>query len=318
MSNRYRAKNGDSDLFQRFEGNPILAAEDWPYPANTVFNPGATTVNGKTLLLVRVEDKRGFSHLTKAVSEDGRTNWQIDPSPTLIRDQDFQEERWGLEDPRVIWLEDQEKYGITYTSFSPGGPQVSLAMTEDFKTFDRKGTLVPPEDKDSSLFPRKFDERYVLIHRPIVKREAHIWISLSPDLVHWGEHRILIPARGGWWDCHRVGLGPPPIETPEGWLIIYHGVRETAAGSLYRVGFALLDLAEPWKLIRRSEEWVFGPKAEYEFIGDVPGVVFPTGSVIDKEANELIIYYGAADTTVAMAYADLKEVIDYVRSCPAP
>ncbi len=308
-------RNGSRNLFQRYRGNPILSANNWPYPVNTVFNPGATTINGETLLLVRAEDYRGFSHLTAARSKDGKTNWQVDASPTLSSSADNQEEIWGLEDSRIVWLVDEKIYAITYTSFSGGGPQVSLAMTEDFKNFERKGTLVPPEDKDAALFPKKFMDRYVLIHRPIVKGEAHIWMSFSPDLIHWGEHRILIPTRGGLWDTHRVGLGTQPIETPEGWLIIYHGIRGTAAGKLYRMGLALLDLEKPWELIKRSEEWVMGPKAEYEFLGDVPGVVFPTGAVLEKEKNELRIYYGAADTYVCLATADLNEVLDYLKSC---
>jgi len=308
-------RNGSRNLFQRYGGNPIFTADNWPYPVNTVFNPGATTINGETLLLVRVEDYRGFSHLTAARSKDGITDWKVDASPTLSSSSNNQEEKWGLEDPRIIWLADEKKYAITYTSFSGGGPQISLAMTEDYKNFERKGTLVPPEDKDSALFPKRFMGRYILMHRPIVKGEAHIWMSFSPDLIHWGEHRILIPTRGGLWDCHRVGLGTQPIETSEGWLIIYHGIRGTAAGKLYRMGLALLDLEKPWELIKRSEEWVMGPKAEYEFVGDVPGVVFPTGAVLDKEKNELRIYYGAADTSVCLATANLNEVIDYIMNC---
>jgi len=111
-------------------------------------------------------------------------------------------------------------------------------------------------------------------------------------------------------------LGTQPIETSEGWLLIYHGVRQTAAGALYRVGLALLDLDAPWKVIKRSQEWVFGPKEPYEFIGDVAGVVFPTGAVIDKEKNELRLYYGAADSTVCVAFADMKEILDYLKRCP--
>lgn len=315
MKDINNTRNGSRNLFQRYRGNPLLSANNWPYPVNTVFNPGATTINGETLLLVRVEDYRGFSHLTAARSKDGKTNWQVDASPTLSSSADNQEEIWGLEDSRIVWFVDEKIYAITYTSFSGGGPQVSLAMTEDFITFERKGTLVPPEDKDAALFPKKFKDRYILIHRPIVKGEAHIWMSFSPDLIHWGEHRILIPTRGGLWDNNRVGLGTQPIETSEGWLIIYHGIRGTAAGKLYRMGLALLDLEKPWELIKRSEEWVMGPKAEYEFLGDVPGVVFPTGAVLDKEKNELRIYYGAADTYVCLATADLNEVLDYLKSC---
>jgi len=256
---------------------------------------------------------RGFSHLTLAKSADGYTNWQIATKPSLIPDKAFHEEQWGIEDPRIVWLEDQKQYAVTYVSFSRGGPVVSLAMTKDFTSFHRMGCLMPPEDKDAALFPRKIGNRYVLIHRPIIRGEAHIWISFSPDLKYWGEHHIILPVRPGWWDNHRVGLGPPPIETPEGWLIIYHGVRITASGSLYRVGAALLDLNDPRKIIHRSDSWIFGPEQDYEYIGDVPGVTFPTGVIVDHSKDEIRLYYGAADKTVAVATGRMSELLDSLK-----
>jgi predicted GH43/DUF377 family glycosyl hydrolase len=304
------------ELFRRYEANPILTPEMWPYPTNAVFNPGAARLNTETLLLVRVEDMRGFSHLTVARSPDGFTNWEIDPKPTLEADQSSREERWGLEDPRIVWLEEQKQFGITYVSFSEGGPVVSLAITKNFKTFARLGALLPPEDKDACLLPRRFKGRFALIHRPIVRGEAHMWISFSPDLKHWGDHRALIMTRAGYWDCHRVGLACQPIETQKGWLVFYHGVRITAAGAIYRLGLALLDLEEPWKVLRRSDEWVLGPREPYERIGDVSDVVFPTGAVVHKETDQLHLYYGAADTAVAVATTNISGCIDYIMSCP--
>lgn len=304
------------DLFKRYGGNPILTPQQWPYPANAVFNAAAAKLNTETLLLIRVEDMRGFSHLTVARSTDGFTNWQIDARPTLKADESSLEEKWGLEDPRIVWLEEQKQYAVTYVSFSEGGPVVSLAITKNFKTFARLGALLPPEDKDACLFPRRFDGRFALIHRPIVRGEAHIWLSFSPDLKHWGDHKLLIMTRAGYWDCHRVGLACQPIEIPQGWLVFYHGVRTTAAGQIYRLGVTLLDLKAPWKLLRRSDEWVLGPQAQYERVGDVSDVVFPTGAVVQKESDELRLYYGAADCTVAVATAKLSDVIDYIMTCP--
>jgi len=304
------------ELFKKFEGNPILTPKDWPYPTNAVFNPGAAKLNAETLLLVRVEDMRGFSHLTVARSADGLTSWQVDPAPALQADQSSREEMWGLEDPRIVWLEEQKQFAVTYVSFSEGGPVVSLAITKNFRTFARLGTLLPPEDKDACLFPCRFNSRFALIHRPIVRGEAHIWLSFSPDLKHWGDHQLLIRTRAGYWDCHRVGLACQPIETPEGWLLFYHGVRSTTAGQIYRVGLALLDAKAPWKVLRRSDEWVLGPQAYYERVGDVGGVVFPTGAIVREETNQLNLYYGAADCTVAVATANLTDVLDYIMSCP--
>ena len=304
------------DLFERYEGNPIMTAENWPYATNAVFNPAAAKLNDETLLLVRVEDMRGFSHLTVARSADGFTNWQIDTKPTLEADQSSREERWGLEDARIVWLEEQKQYAVTYVSFSEGGPVVSLAITKNFKTFARLGALLPPEDKDACLFPRRFNGRFALIHRPIVRGEAHMWISFSPDLKHWGDHRVLLATRFAHWDGARIGLGCQPIEIPEGWLIVYHGVRRTTASQIYRTGLALLDKEEPWRVLRRGEEWVLGPREDYERIGDVSDVTFVTGGVIMPETNQLYLYYGAADDKVAVAMADMDRVREYIMACP--
>ncbi|MEA3226584.1 MAG: glycosidase [Planctomycetota bacterium] len=304
------------NLFKRYEGNPIMTADNWPYATNAVFNPAAAKLNNETLLLVRVEDMRGFSHLTAARSADGFTDWEIDPMPTLEADQNSQEERWGLEDPRIVWLEEQKQFAVTYVSFSEGGPVVSLAITKNFKTFARLGGLLPPEDKDACLFPRRFNGRFALIHRPIVRGEAHMWISFSPDLKHWGDHRPLIKTRHAYWDGQRVGLACQPIETPQGWLLFYHGVRNTTAGAIYRVGLALLDLNSPWKVLRRGSEWVLGPSAIYERIGDVSDVVFPNGAIVQKETDQIHLYYGAADNSIAVATAKLSECVDYIMSCP--
>jgi len=315
MPNLARQKKAH-ELFTRYRGNPIITPEDWPYPTNAVFNPAAAKLNSEVLLLIRVEDMRGFSHLTVARSADGFTSWEIDSTPTLEADQSSREERWGLEDARIVWLEEQKQFAVTYVSFSEGGPVVSLAITKNFRAFARLGSLLPPEDKDACLFPRRFNGRFALIHRPIVRGEAHMWISFSPDLKHWGDHRALIRTRQAYWDCHRVGLACQPIETPQGWMLFYHGVRSTTAGEIYRVGLALLDLNSPWKVLRRSDEWVLGPSATYERIGDVSDVVFPSGAIVHKETNQLNLYYGAADSTIAVATAKFSDCMDYLMSSP--
>ncbi len=144
-----------------------------------------------------------------------------------------------------------------------------------------------------------------------------MWISFSPDLKHWGDHRMLARTRAGYWDCHRVGLACQPLETPEGWIVFYHGVRQTTAGDVYRLGVTLLDLEEPWRVLKRSEEWLLGPREFYEMVGDVGGVVFPTGITVTKETDQINMYYGAADCSVAVATAKLSELIEYVKSCPS-
>ncbi len=313
-------RNVYNELFHRYAHNPILTPKEWPYPANSVFNAGAAKVGDETILLVRVEDRRGISHLTVARSRDGISNWQIDSSPTIMPSpDDHPEEMWGIEDPRIVYLPDLGQWAITYTAYSSGGPLVALATTRDFSTFQRLGPVMPPEDKDAALFPVQFEGRWAMLHRPVPSFAtigAHIWISFSPDLKHWGDHRILLPARhGAWWDANKVGLSPPPLRTAEGWLILYHGVRQTASGAIYRLGLALLDLENPTVVLRRSNEWVFGPQESYEKLGDVDDVVFPCGWILDGE-DELLLYYGAADKCIALATASLKDILDYLRVCP--
>jgi predicted GH43/DUF377 family glycosyl hydrolase len=208
------------------------------------------------------------------------------------------------------------RYAVVYTAFSQGGPGVSLALTKDFKQFDHFGMIHSPENKDAALFPRRFGNHWAMIHRPVqAMGAAHIWISFSPDLRHWGSHQIILPARhGAWWDARKIGLSPPPVETAEGWLILYHGVRMTAGGCLYRVGLALLDLENPVKVKYRGSEWIFGPLQSYERIGDVQDVVFPTGAVLEDDKDTLRIYYGAGDTCVGLATASVRELLAWLKS----
>jgi predicted GH43/DUF377 family glycosyl hydrolase len=308
------------ELFSRYQGNPIITAKDLPYPANTVFNPAATLFEGDTLLLLRVEDRRGHSHLTVARSKDGLTNWRFDSTPTFVADPDrYPEEIWGVEDPRITYMEEDNKWAIAYTAFSVGGPLVSLATTTDFRTFTRLGPVMPPDDKDAALFPVRFRGRWGMLHRPVptmAATGAHIWLSWSPDLRHWGDHHILLRARrGSWWDANKIGLSPPPLRTSEGWLMMYHGVRTTASGAIYRLGLALLDLDNPSRVIYRSDEWVFEPDTDYELFGDVDKVVFPCGWV--EENGEVRIYYGAADSRIAVASANVAELLDWLRQTAA-
>jgi predicted GH43/DUF377 family glycosyl hydrolase len=307
-------------LFTRHPANPVLSAAQWPYLVNTVFNPAATLVGDETVLLCRVEDRRGLSHLTVARSADGVGGWRVDPKPLLAGDESDPVSSWGVEDPRVTWSEDLQAWLIAYTAYGPGGPCVALATTRDFVDVEELGVTMPPEDKNASLLPGRIDDQFVLFHRPASHRtgRADIWLSRSSDLRSWTHPEPVLAARpGGWWDSVRIGMGPPPVATAEGWLAVYHGVRHTTMGSLYRVGLALLDLENPTVVLRRSDEWVLGPDLDYERHGDVPNVVFPTGLIHQPDTDELRLYYGAADTCIALATGRLSEVVDYLLSCPA-
>jgi len=317
----YLREDSYPELFKRSSKNPIITAKDLPYPAHTIFNPGATTFQNHTLLIARVEDRQGLSHLVKAISEDGVSNWTFDRSPTLVAEANkHPEERWGIEDPRITWMPDLNKWAITYTSFSRTGPLVSLALTTDFIHFEKLGSIMSPDDKDAALFPRRFNGKYMLIHRPYSDgHKAHIWISTSIDLLNWGEHQILLNARnGGWWDANKIGLGAPPLETSDGWLILYHGVKHTAAGAIYRLGLALLDLENPTKVIKRSNEWIFGPEEPYERFGDVSDVVFPCGWILNETTGIVSMYYGGADSCIGLATARLSDLLQYILKCPEP
>jgi predicted GH43/DUF377 family glycosyl hydrolase len=209
-------------------------------------------------------------------------------------------------------------WAITYTAYSEEGPLVSLATTENFIDFERLGPVMPPENKDAALFPVRFGGRYAMLHRPVSTFPGtgkHIWISFSPDLKHWGDHRVLIRSRrGAWWDASKIGVSPPPLETPAGWLILYHGVREMPGGPIYRLGLALLDRDDPTKVIKRADQWVFGPQESYETNGDVGNVVFPCGWIVN--GDELRLYYGAADTCIASASAQLQDVLNFLKEIP--
>lgn len=304
------------ELFKRCPQNPIIKPSDMPYPVNAVFNPGATVFEGKTLLLFRVEDKRGISHFALATSEDGISDWRISDSPVMLPDPNRPEEEYGIEDPRITYIDELGIYAIAYTAFSRFGPLVSLAVTKDFREFRRMGPVLPPENKDAALFPCRISQEkgFGLLHRPVPAFQgagAHIWIGYGPDLRSWGGHRLVLPARSGsFWDSEKVGLGPPPLKTPEGWLILYHGVKRTISGGIYRCGLALLDLNDPSKVLKRPEEWVFGPSEGYELIGDVDKVVFPCGWV--QEGDLLRIYYGAGDKSICLATASLSELLEWI------
>jgi predicted GH43/DUF377 family glycosyl hydrolase len=299
------------ELFIRNTNNPIIKPGDIPYGANAVFNAGCTTFNNETLLLLRIEDKRGISHFTIARSTNGIDKWKIDAKPAMEPlPEAFPEERWGIEDPRITFLQDLNKWAVTYTAFSEDAPLVSIALTKDFITFERLGSVLPPENKDAALFPVKYNGNFAMIHRPAPRRagsKPNMWISYSPDLRFWGKHRPLLKAREGpLWDSYKIGLSAQPIFTEKGWLILYHGVKSTSNGNIYRLGLALLDKNNPEKIISRTSEWIFGPVKPYERVGDVGNVTFSCGWL--QKGEEVRLYYGAADSTLCLATAKLADL----------
>ena len=299
---------------KRYEGNPILTARDFPRPVNSVFNAGAAKHGDEYVLLNRVEDLEGISCLWAARSQDG-VHFTPDPQPAMVRATEGHYatyEEYGIEDPRITRIDGV--YYITYTCYSRYAPCVGLARTSDFRTFERMGIITLPQNKDVVLFPEKVGGCYARLDRPSIvvgkcDVGGDIWISYSPDLLHWGDPRpVMQPRKGGRWDNKKIGAGAPPIKTEQGWLEIYHGVRETGSGVLYRLGAVLLDLEDPSRVIGRAAEPVLSPAATEDFLGDVMNVVFTCGAILEDD-GEIKIYYGAADQVMCLATAPVDEVI---------
>jgi len=304
------------ELFVRSIKNPILTRDSLPYAASAVLNPGAALQGADTVLLMRVEDRRGISHLTVARSKNGVDDWDVEGRPLMSPAvEEYPQEAWGVEDPRIVYLEEVEHWAITYTAYSAEGPQVALALTSDFEVVERFGPILAPEDKDAALFPCRFKDRWAILHRPTGRPQypgGNIWISFSEDLRHWKDTTIVMEARQGpWWDADKIGLSTPPLCTEEGWLVAYHGVKETCFGAIYRVGLALLALDDPTKVVRRSSEWVMAPSESYERTGDVGNVVFPCGWI--EQTGRLRMYYGCADTRIGMAEGSVAEILEWLR-----
>lgn len=314
------------ELFTRSDHNPILQASMWPYAANVVFNPAVAQVGDETVVLARVEEQTGLSHLSVARSKDGESNWTIDAEPLLLARPGVSTEEWGFEDARVVWVEEKQAFAITCTCYGTdasgvSGPAVYLAWTEDFRSVTHHGILMPPDDKNSALLPERVAGDWILFHRPTISGDLDfarggIALSRSKDLETWSQPEVVMqPRDGAWWDGWKIGIGPPPLKTEQGWLLIYHGVKHNVAGAVYRVGLALTALEDPARLTHRAPAWVFGPAAGYERVGDVDNVVFPCGAVV-SESGLVSLYYGAADTVIGLATADLDELLATVLAHP--
>ncbi len=300
-------------IFQRCPDNPLIAPTDLPFAASAVYNPGAVDLGDEVLLLVRIEDRKGFSSVHVARSSDGVSNWQIEEEPLLQYGlPDMRYEELGCEDARITYVEEDDCYYICYVAYSGLGPAAGIARTEDFSEAERIGLTFGPSNKDTVLFPRKIGDHYMVLHRPAVGNQEHIWSAQSPDLIHWGMPHCVMFERGGpWWDGLKTGSGAPPILTDQGWLLIYHGVKEFGNMMVYRAGAALLDRDQPHKTIARSPGWVLSPEAEYETRGLMPNVVFPCGALV--RGDELWVYYGAADTCVCLATAKISDLLECVQ-----
>ena len=307
-------------VFRRYEHNPIVTPAAVP-TANSIFNSAVAPFGTGFAGVFRVDSQRMEAGLHAGFSNDGLA-WQIEASPILFERNDLDGPDVNFDgrfqyDPRITRIDDL--YYVTWCHYpdAPQGgqaPAIGLAQTQDFHRFELIDANVAYLNRNGVLFPRKIDGRYAMLHRPSDLGHTpygDIFYSTSPDLVHWGRHRFVFGPRGGWQST-KVGAGPVPIETDEGWLLIYHGVRTSCSGFVYSVGAALLDLEKPWQVRYRTRTYLLAPTEPYERVGDVPSVVFPCAALVDSQ-RQLRLYYGAADTVLAVAYANLDELIAFTK-----
>jgi predicted GH43/DUF377 family glycosyl hydrolase len=305
-------------LIHRFAQNPILTPADVPYPVATVHNAGAVKHEGRYLLLFRSHRRNGRSIIGLAESDDG-FHFAVRPDPFLLPASQgiFAEyEEWGVEDVRICALEGE--YLLTYSAYSRHGVRVALARTTDFRRVERVALITPADSRNVVLFPERIAGRYVRLDRP--HSELSPWsicISYSPDLIHWGDSRVVMKPVPYHWDEQKIGPGATPIKTARGWLHLYHGVYPTMAGAVYRLGVALHDLADPARVLGVADEWVLEPEDPWERVGYVPNVVFTCGAIPENDGT-VKVYWGGADTVMCAGTAVIDELVDLCLEKPRP
>ena len=304
--------HGCSDVIWRYSQNPIIPRDLIP-SSNSIFNSAVVSFRSAFAGVFRCDNKKREMNIHRGFSKDA-IDWQLDPAPIEWQYLNSALSQFEYRyDPRVVWLED--RYYVTWCN-GYHGPTIGMGYTFDFETFTFLENAFLPFNRNGVLFPRKINNKYVMLSRPSDNGHTpfgDIFLSQSPDLIHWGEHRFVMGATDGWQST-KIGAGPIPIETPEGWLLFYHGVLTSCNGFVYSFGAALLDLDEPWKVIYRGKPYLLSPQKPYENVGDVPNVVFPCAALYDEPTGRIAIYYGGADTVTALAFCILDEVMDFLKN----
>jgi beta-1,4-mannooligosaccharide/beta-1,4-mannosyl-N-acetylglucosamine phosphorylase len=306
---------GCRDVVWRHISNPIIGRHYMP-GVQGVYNSAVAPYGDGFVGVFRLEKRARFPHLHIGWSDDG-LGWQIEPEPIEFFASHPQSPADYAYDPRLCKID-----GTYYITWCGGhnGPTIGIAFTRDFRTVVRLENAFLPFNRNGVLFPRKVGGKYLMLSRP--SDDGHtpfgdIYLSQSPDMCHWGMHRLVM-RRGGneggqWWQRTKIGAGPIPIETDDGWLMIYHGVMDTCNGFVYSIGAALLDLDEPWRVLYRTNQHILTPEADYEVTGLVPNVVFPCAALHEDTSNRLAIYYGAADTSCCLAFAYVDELVAFIK-----
>lgn len=297
-------------IVQRYENNPILSAEDIPYPVHTVHNAGMVKHGDRYFMLFRSHLDTGRSIIGLAESEDGY-QFVAREKPFIVpsTQNEFKEyEAFGVEDPRICFIDDS--YLITYSAYSKHGVRIGLARTKDFSSVERIGLITQADMRNVVIFPEKFDGRYARLDRPHSEISPwSIWISYSKDLVHWGESKVVMKPVAYHWDEMKIGPGATPMKTSRGWLHIYHGVFPTMDGSVYRLGVALHDLADPSNVLGVCDRWILQPEDVWEITGYVHNVVFTCGAIPEDDGS-IKIYWGGADKVMCVGTAMMDELVD--------
>lgn len=302
---------GYGDVIWRYTDNPVITRDYIP-SSNSIFNSAVVPFKDGFAGVFRVDDKARNMALHAGFSKDG-LNWEISNERIQWKCDIPEVGQWQYGyDPRVTIMEG--KYYITWCNAYGWRPTIGLGYTEDFKEFTQLENVFLPFNRNGVLFPRKINGKYVMMSRPSDSGHTpfgDIYISQSPDLKYWGEHRhVMGPSKG--WEATKIGAGPVPIETERGWLIFYHGVLTSCNGYVYSFSAALLDLEEPWKVLKRGTEYLINPKEMYELVGDVPNVTFPCTNLVDADTGRIAIYYGCADTCTSLAFTTVDDVLDYL------
>lgn len=305
---------GSNEVVWRYANNPIIPHDLIP-SSNSIFNSAVVPYKGKFAGVFRCDNKARTMQLHAGKSDDG-INWQIKNDRIVWKPENDKVAEINpfqyAYDPRVVWLED--RYYVTWCN-GYHGPTIGVGYTHDFETFTQLENAFLPFNRNGVLFPRKINGNFAMVSRPSDNGHTpfgDIYYSESPDMEFWGRHRYVMGTAGGWQST-KIGPGPIPIKTTEGWLMIYHGVLTSCNGFVYSFGAALLDLDEPWKVIYRGEPYLLAPQAPYERTGDVPNVAFPCASLVDDQTGRIAIYYGAADTSVGVAFGYVSELIEFIK-----
>lgn len=302
-----------SDPLWRYSDNPIIDRYQIPC-SNSIFNSAVVPFGDGFAGVFRCDNKAVQMNIFAGFSKDG-INWEIEHNPIVFKcgNTDFIPSEYKY-DPRVTWIED--RYWITWCN-GYNGPTIGIGYTFDFKEFFQCENAFLPFNRNGVLFPEKINGMYAMMSRPSDNGHTafgDIFISFSPDMMFWGKHRILMkttPFEQSAWQCLKVGAGTVPFMTKDSWLMFYHGVIRTCNGYRYSMGSAILDKDDPTKVLYRTAPYLLAPAAPYELAGDVPNVVFPCAAIQDGE--KVAIYYGAADTSVCIAFGYIDEILEYTK-----